>query len=359
MKFLTAFLLLSSLMLGFIYYTLSSTSIPYKALAAVLSRSENITIDGIRGTLRSGLELDHVAFMSDSNGAKFEVKNFKSKYGSFKSNGNKKIIVIENISLDRFEVIMPEGSKASAKSEGRVSTSDRRPPKGTTQDSEEIEVRIKNISLKNLIFKRSPESEGVVIDLFVVKNMFLTSNGVEAEMVEFTSNYFDANGSSRIINNKKTDLSLGMVFKAQNIDAVLKNISLALTLNAENKEIKIQGTGFDEKFLIDLDTQLGRIIFKFSQLDLGEYLKDEYKVNQIDGDILIDLIGDEELPKVDLIRGLSLIYKEEIYSADNNSVNVDKEKIIITGTSGDKKIDLIFNYGKPGMTFEIIPRISL
>ena len=359
MKFLTIFLLLSSLMMGFIYYTLSSTSIPYDAIVHVLNGKEGILIEGVRGSLRTGIELDKVKLEDNETGARFYLKNFKASYDNFKAVGEKKVFLIKNISLDQLEIIGNESTETKSEVEYRDESSQ---SSGQEEGTENVELRVENISIKNVTLKKNRNSDGLKVDLFIIKNLVLNSDGLIVDEINLISSHLDMSGRSFVNSLGETQLDLAGLVKSQLIEGLLKDFSFKVRSTYKSKELKVKLTSFNDALLINLSNdKLGKIELK--KLSLGELFKREF--------VLSDLNGEYTLPKLtELMKTeksafftqgeLSFKYQSTSYKLLNGSLKADtnESNVLSLEAKNNKQESILIKFGQNDISNEFVFRIE-
>jgi hypothetical protein len=280
-------------MFGGFVYTISSTSIPFKAVAMVLNSFDGITIEDIDGTLTSGFKVKRIALNKLNNGADFQLENLVVDYTLEEMDGSKKLIHVKNINIDKLILIGGLLSKTSTSS--KISKHDSHKSQNSkTKDNnplEEFNLIVDTLSIKNVILKENLESSGFSLDHFTIKNLLLTKDSFKFDKIDILSNIFKLSVFSKIIDINKTNIEMDGTVSSLAFDKLNNDLPFKMKINIEDlKKTSIKLSAFSDKMSLKLNSdKSGSLVF--NKMDFTENFKNDWPISWLNGEITLPTLN--------------------------------------------------------------------
>lgn len=307
-------------MLGLIYYVLSSTTLPYNALVSLLNGRPEITIQGVRGTLRTGIELDRIEYLEKDSQAKLHVKNFKTSDNSFFNKNEKKVIHIKKVSMDTFELIKGANTlnqKSKTESEQKLSRI------VSAQNEQSLELRIDHIVINNVAFKHYVDDTGLNLSLLHLKNLVLGNQGLTIDQIDLASELVDANGKTTMATTGEILTELDGLVKASQVQLLTKDFTFKLKASYKKQDMSVELAAFDQKLLLKLySNKEGRLTLK--QLELNSYLDKQYDLSKVTGTFALSNMSGKNLGSIKLLTHLKFDYRDRSYTVQQKDFAFNK-----------------------------------
>jgi hypothetical protein len=346
-KILMVLIVVFILCFGGVVYTVTSTAIPLKAIASVLNDIDGVTIEGIDGSLTSGVEVKKIAFTDLDNGADFLLENLVVDYSLDEMDGDKKLIHIKNINIDKFIIIGGDSVKSSSKS--TTSSND----KGSKSHSQKknaldgFDLLIDNVSIKNVVLKENQSSKGFSLELFIIENLFLNKRGLKFDKIDIVSSLLKLSGFSKLTNGNLTHVELKGSLSSQAIDKLNEELPFEIVVKVENlTKLNVNLNAYANNIQLQLYSYKEGLL-KFDNMDFAEKFQNDWPISWIDGQVSMPVIGDKVNKQFTPAGTLEFMHEGKKYNVVEGSYSIDggnddEEVISLFGQSIDSKVKVEF-----------------
>jgi hypothetical protein len=307
-----------------VIYTVTSTSIPFKAIAKALNGLDGITIEGVDGSLTSGFQVKKVLFTEKEDGSQFQIEGLIVNYSLEEIDGAKKLINIKKINVDKLVLIGGETTKVTKTSNSKKMKKDK---KNSSKNNlfEEFDLVVDEISIKNVTIKENINSNGFILDQFILEKLFLNQNSFMFNKLEIVSNVLNMIGTARRSNTGITKIDITGVIGEQIINKLIRDLPFRLKMTVDGfNEMDIDFNLFDERIKLSLHSnELGFI--EFNDMDLTQNFRYDWPITWLDGKATLPMLSNK-LKSPFKSEGIIQFKRNNIkYSVIENSYSIYKK----------------------------------
>jgi hypothetical protein len=281
------------------FYTISSTSVPFWAIAQVLNSFDGVDIKGMDGSLKKGFAAKKIHINSETSGGEFLLENLVVDYHMPELQRGIKVIHIKNINIDKLVIIGTEKSNVtkSTKTKDKNAHSKNHHKE---ESKNEIELIIDRVSIKNVVLKETPRREAFSMEYFGIEHLIARKGAFEVKDITLKSSLLDVNGSSEIRPGGETLVTLSGQLKKHLVDFLKRDLSFSVKIVKDiNDKMVFSGSTFNNKLTLKAD-QINAGSMKFNDLNFTDEFENKWPITWIDGELIIP--GLEHFTKKDRFK---------------------------------------------------------
>lgn len=316
-----------------IYYSAAFTSMPFSAVSMLLNKIDGVHIEGATGSILKGFKVKAIDLGESNDDSRFLLEDIVADYEMPKTEGDKKIFHIKNISLGRFEIIGLKNSNSKQEKNNSTDSGSNEKSNPSNKEDFKFEIIIDNINIKNVIFKSSKNSEGLSLANFSVINTKISNNGFQFDSLNLNSNLVDVKGTSKMLNQQGAQIDLEGIIKKTLIGSLKEDMAFKLLLKIQSGSLKIKGSAFDGGVTIDMDPEEDGIL-AFTNMDFSQKIYKKWPIAWIDGTFSLPNTKDMDLNSVRPLASVRFKSNDKNYELNPDTFNLTGE--------GQNRIELSF-----------------
>jgi hypothetical protein len=289
--------------------------------------------------LTSGLKVKKLALTHLDDGAEFFIDNLIVDYSLDDMDGDKKLIHVKNISLDKFIIIGSDSAKTHTSSKIKNDKDDDHKRKTKNEENmEEFDLLIDKIAIKNVIFKENLKSKGFSLEKFVIKNLLLNKRGLKFEKIDIVSSILKLSGFSKVVNGTLSHIELKGSVTPQIIDKLKEELPFEVSIKLENlRKLDLKLNAYLGKIQLGLSSYKNGHI-KFDDMNLMDKFEADWPITWLNGELLLPKLSKDGDKDYSAKGTLQFMNNDKSYDLIEDSFELGKNQFSFLGQGEKSKV---------------------